>query len=321
MIRFALHGGAGELHADADTREQRAVLRRVGEQALAALRKGASALEVVEAAVVAMEDCPLFNAGTGATLTADGVPELDAAIMDGSDRRCGALTGVSRLANPVRVARRMLEHGPHVFMSGAGAERYAESQGFTLIDPQTLIIAERERQLAAAKRTGSILLDHDTKLEGLEGTPPPDAASTDSAAFGTVGAVARDANGRLAAATSTGGLTNKLPGRIGDSPVPGAGTYADNRSVAISCTGTGESFIRACFGHTVHAQVLYASRPLADACAQTLADLGTLHGRGGCIAIDRDGHVVTPFNSTAMFRAWAGADGRLYVAVGDDDAD
>lgn len=309
MIRFALHGGAGDLPDNGDTREHRAVLQRIAQRARDALAAGAPALDVVEEAVAAMEDCPLFNAGTGGTLTSDGVAELDAAIMDGA-RRVGALTGVTRLANPVRVARRLLEHGSPVFLSGTGAERYAVAQGFVLVDPHTLIVPERLEQLEVARRAGRMMLDHD------EDPPRPGG----DAAFGTVGAVARDTQGRLAAATSTGGLTNKAPGRIGDSPVIGAGTYADDRSLAVSCTGTGESFIRAGFAHALHAQLTLGGRTLAQACALVMDDVASLGGRGGCIAIDRDGRVATPFNSNAMFRAWTAEDGTLHIAVHDHEA-
>jgi beta-aspartyl-peptidase (threonine type) len=188
-----------------------------------------------------------------------------------------------------------------------GAERFAQAQGVVWIDPQTLITDERRQQLEAARRKGVIALDHDREEE--------------EAGFGTVGAVVRDAQGQLAAATSTGGLTNKLPGRIGDAPVIGAGTYADNRSLAVSCTGTGEAFIRCGFGHLVHARLIRGESTLAQACAEGLAELAAFGGRGGCIAIDRDGRIALPFNSNAMFRGCIDADGIIRIAVYSGEAE
>jgi beta-aspartyl-peptidase (threonine type) len=300
LIRVAIHGGAGELPAGQDCHDHRAVLRAVLADAQARLRRGETAVAVAEAAVTALEDCPLFNAGHGAVLNADGLPELDAAIMDGRDRRCGAVAGVRRLRNPVQVARRVMERSPHVLLVAEGAERFAQAQGIAWIDPQTLITDERRRQLEAARRKGVIALDHDRG---------------EDAGFGTVGAVIRDGHGHLAAATSTGGLTNKLPGRIGDAAIIGAGTYADDRSLAVSCTGTGEAFIRCGFGHWVHARMIRGETTLAQACAEGLAELAAFGGRGGCIAIDRDGRIALPFNSNAMFRGCIDADGIIRVAV------
>jgi beta-aspartyl-peptidase (threonine type) len=236
------------------------------------------------------------------------MPELDAAIMDGRDRGTGAVAGVSRVASPVRLARAVMEQSPHVLMAGAGAEALAAQLGLPMVDPEHFVTVERVAQLAAAKKAGVIVLDHDDAFE-----PAPDAA------FGTVGAVARDTHGNLAAATSTGGLTNKLPGRVGDTAIAGVGTFADNRSCAISCTGTGEAFIRAGFASDVHARITYAGRSLDTACNEALDAVRTYAGRGGCIAIGRDGDVVTPFNSQCMYRAWSGEDGVLHVAIHPDE--
>lgn len=322
LLRIAIHGGAGDLPDGADDREYRSALAHILAAAQAQLSRGASAVDVVENAVAALEDCPLFNAGTGAVLNADGLPELDAAIMDGASRRAGALAAVSRLKNPVRAARLLLEHGPPVLLAGAGAERYAVAYGITPVDPHSLITAERRQQLLEAQRAGRVTLDHDDHGS--------DDASGASAGFGTVGAVARDGQGRLAAATSTGGLTNKHAGRVGDAPVIGAGTYADDRSLAISCTGTGESFIRVGYAHLIHARLLYqdeaapgtaATLPhaLERYCRDGLDELAALGGRGGCIAIDRHGRMSLPCNTRAMFRAWAAADGQIHVAVRADE--
>ncbi|MEW6167957.1 MAG: isoaspartyl peptidase/L-asparaginase [Pseudomonadota bacterium] len=310
MIRLALHGGAGDLAADKhDPREQRAALRHVAEEGRRLLQFGAPAVDVVEHCVVLLEECPLFNAGVGAVLNRDGQPELDAAIMSGIDRACGAVTGVTRSKSPVRLARAVMERSPHVLYMGAGADALNREFGLEEVTPDYFITEARLRQLKAVHARGAIVLDHDTMEPQGDG------------GFGTVGAVARDADGHLAAATSTGGLTNKHPGRVGDTPIIGAGTFADDRSAAISCTGTGECFIRSGFGLEVHARLSYCGWTLERACREGLDEVRRLGGRGGCIAIDHEGHLALPFNATAMFRAWMGADGNIHVAVGAGDAD
>ena len=307
MIRLALHGGAGDLApGHGDQPEHRAALAGVAAEGRQLLRDGASALDAVERMVVLMEECPLFNAGIGAVLNRDGLPELDAAIMNGADRRCGAVTGVMRSKSPVRLARAVMEKSPHVMFMGAGADNLNRELGLEEVHPEYFITEERFHQLKEARRNGVIALDHESAF----GSSP-----NGDGAFGTVGAVARDAQGNLAAATSTGGLTNKHPGRIGDTPIVGAGTWADNRSAAVSCTGTGECFIRVCFGHEVHARMSYAGWTLAHACGHGLEEVKALGGRGGCIAIDHHGNIALPFNSRAMYRAWMGADGKVCVAV------
>lgn len=304
-IRFALHGGAGDLPADAGPQQaQRDALRGIAEQATALLRNGGTALDAVTLAVERLEQCPLFNAGIGAVLNRDGQPELDAAIARGEDRGCGAVAGVSRVLSPIRLARVVMESSPHVLMVAEGAERLARERGLAIVEPAHFITPWRLRQLAAAQAGSRITLD---------------PADDGDAGFGTVGAVARDARGHLAAATSTGGLNNKLPGRIGDSAVFGAGTFADDRSVALSCTGSGESFIRAVFGHAVHARLLGGQR-LAAACADALAEVRGYGGSGGCIAISCHGERVLAFNSGVMYRAWLDDDGAIRVAIAPDQA-
>jgi beta-aspartyl-peptidase (threonine type) len=303
MIRLAIHGGAGDpAPGGGSDRPQKAALREIAEAGQRLLRDGASALDVVEQLVMRLEECPLFNAGVGAVLNRDGVPELDAAIMDGRNRACGAVAGVSRTRSPVQLARAVMEKSPHVMFMGAGADALGRELGLPEVTPDYFVTEERFHQLKEAHRKGVIALDHD-------------------AAFGTVGAVARDAQGHLAAATSTGGLTNKHPGRIGDTPLIGAGTFADDASAAVSATGTGECFMRAVFGYHVHARMHFSGWELARACDEGLAQVKHFGGRGGCIAIDRDGHVALPFNSHAMYRAWLGEDGKLRVAAGPGDAD
>ena len=296
-IRLAIHGGAGDLPPDAPPqKEHEAALARIAQQGRELLQDGASAIDAVELMVALLEECPLFNAGVGAVLNRDGLPELDAAIMSGADRACGAVTGVMRAKSPVRLARAVMERSPHVMFMGTGAEALNRELGLPEVTPDHFITEERFRQLKIAHAKGVIVLDHD-------------------AAFGTVGAVARDAQGHLAAATSTGGLTNKHPGRVGDTPVIGAGTFADDASAAISCTGTGESFIKACFGHQVHARMLYSNWDLEKACAEALDLVKRYRGVGGCIAIDHAGNIALPFNSRVMYRAWLDLENSVRVAV------
>lgn len=297
MIRLAIHGGAGDLDEGAGPQpEHRAALQRIAEEGTALLKAGGSALDAVERCVQLLEECPLFNAGVGAVLNRDGLPELDAAIMSGIDRAAGAVTGVMRSKSPVKLARAIMERSPHVMFMGAGADQIGRELGLEEVTPDYFVTEERFHQLKEAHKKGVIVLDHDS-------------------AFGTVGAVARDAKGHLAAATSTGGLTNKHPGRVGDSPIVGAGTWADDRSAAVSCTGTGECFIRACFGHEVHARMVYSGWDLARAFQHGLDEVRAMGGRGGCIGIDREGNIALPFNSKVMYRAWFDG-GAVQVAIG-----
>lgn len=303
MIRLALHGGAGDLPPGTGPQpEHRRALRAIADETLALLQSGASALDAVERAVLRLEECPLFNAGVGAVLNRDGLPELDAAIMNGRDRACGSVTGVMRSKSPVRLARAVMERSPHVMFMGAGADQLNRELGLEEVTPDYFVTEERFHQLKEAHKKGVIVLDHDS-------------------AFGTVGAVARDREGRLAAATSTGGLTNKHPGRIGDTPIIGAGTYADDRSLAVSCTGTGEAFIRSGFCYLLHARLLYSGWNLEQACEEALAEVRQFQGRGGCIAIDREGRLHLPFNSRVMYRAWVGDDAQVRVGIAPGDAD
>ena len=309
-IRLAIHGGAGDLAPGAGPQpEHRAALQRIAATTKALLMEGATALDAVEHAVMLLEECPLFNAGIGGVLNRDGLPELDAAIQRGSDRACGAVAGVMRSQSPVRLARAVMERSPHVFFSGPGAEQLGRELGLPEVEPAYFVTHERLVQLEAARKKGVITLDHDTDDTRVQKVDRSDAA------FGTVGAVARDVFGGLAAATSTGGLTNKHPGRIGDTPMVGMGTFADDRSVAISCTGTGESFIKACFGHEVHARMNYSGWDVAKATQHALDEVLGYGGRGGCIAIDREGRITMPFNSYVMYRAWVADDGAVQVSI------
>ena len=299
---IAIHGGAGTIASVASdssaAQPYRDALHAVVSAAQAALLRGASALDAVCIAVELLEDCPLFNAGHGAVFTHDETHELDAAVMNGADLRAGAVAGVSRIRRPVRAARAVMADGAHVLLGGAGAEAFAREHGLEMVDPSYFSTEARRQQLKLARVADRVALDHD-------GAPLVEGSK-----FGTVGAVALDMHGHLAAATSTGGMTNKRVGRIGDSPLIGAGTYADDLTAAVSCTGSGEMFIRAVAAYDVCARMRYAGQSLKDACdTVVMQTLPAIDGRGGLIAVDRLGNVCLPFNTEGMYRAHArGAD-------------
>lgn len=306
-IAFALHGGAGvidpEVFAEARRASAAAALRGIARRAVDALRDGANALDVVERAVVELEDCEHFNAGRGAVLNREGEVELDAAIMDGRDRSAGAVCAVRCVRNPVRAARAVMEVGEHVLLAGAGADRFAMQRGLPVAGQDWFVLDDRRAQLAAALAEGRITLDHDERWSDVQRVS------------GTVGAVALDAYGHLAAATSTGGMTNKAPGRVGDAPLIGAGTFADDDSCAVSATGHGEFYIRRVLGHDLHARMLYLDQPLHVAAEEALAEVARMGGTGGLVAVDHAGNVALPFNSPGMYRAWLGEDGAIHVAI------
>lgn len=326
-------------------REYTAALTAILSAGQAVLAAGGSAMEAVTEAVRLLEECPLFNAGVGAVFTSAGTHEMDAAVMDGAGLRCGAVAGVSRVRSPVAAARAVMEHSRHVLFVGEGAEAFARSQGLELVDPSYFSTEARREQLLRAQRDtpDAAVLDHDGQMrvagvqqavakpaeregagregvgregEDREGTAASASSSAaapqavsgpldDSRKFGTVGAVALDAQGRLAAATSTGGMTNKQPGRVGDSPLIGAGTYA-NHLCAVSATGTGEMFIRAVAAYDVAAQMEYAGAPLEQAAARVVDEkLPAIGGQGGLVAVDAEGNVALPFNTEGMYRGYA----------------
>ena len=290
-IALAIHGGAGAIPRREMTKASQARYYAGLERALEAgyriLEEGGTSLDAVCAAVVVMEDSPLFNAGRGACYNAAGKHELDASIMEGATRRAGAVAAVTRVRNPVLAARAVMEKCRHVMLVGAAADRFAGKQGLKLERPAYFHTASRLAALRE-KRVGH---------------------------HGTVGAVALDANGNLAAATSTGGYTGKMPGRVGDSPIIGAGTYADNRSCAISGTGLGEAFMRGVLAYDLAARVRYLKEPLETAARATLANLSDLQGDGGLIALDRDGNIVMPFNSEGMYRAAVDRRGQRSIGI------
>lgn len=294
---IAIHGGAGAIsRAQLSPEKERqyiAALSAIVETGQKMLNAGESALDVVTEAVRLLEECPLFNAGIGSVFTRDETHELDACVMDGYSLRAGAVAGVSRLRNPVLAARLVMERSPHVLLVGEGAENFAFAEGMESVSPELFSTPERYEQLLAARAEGQTVLDH--------GGAPLDETKK----MGTVGAVALDKQGNLAAATSTGGMTNKLPGRVGDSPLPGAGCYANNASVAVSCTGTGEVFIRTLAAYDIAALMDYGGLSLHEACeAVVMEKLPALGGSGGLIAADREGNIALPFNSEGMYRAW-----------------
>ena len=307
-IRLAIHGGAGAIPKSEMTPEKEAAYREDLRRALVAghevLKRGGSSLDAVEVAIRILEDSPLFNAGKGAVFTAAGKNELDASIMDGATRKAGAVAGVTRVKNPITLARMVMERSPHVMMVSTGAEAFAKEQGAELVDEKYFYTEERWKSLQKAKEA--------------EKAPKKSASVASSVdwKFGTVGAVALDRAGNLAAGTSTGGMTNKRFGRVGDSPVIGAGTYADNATCAVSATGHGEYFIRSVVAYDISALMAYRGMSVKEAADLVVMDkLVKIGGEGGVIAMDRDGNVAMPFNSPGMFRGTIDEDGKISIAI------
>jgi len=300
--RLVVHGGAGSMRPGRLDPEQEKCARAGLEAALTAgsaiLEKRESALDAVEAAVRVLEEDPCFNAGRGSVLTASGCIELDAAIMDGRDRRAGAVAGLRTTRAPISLARRLLDDGPHVFLSGKGADDFARSHGLEQVDNSWFEIPERRRQ-----------------LEELLG----EGGFDDEVKYGTVGAVAVDVDGHVAVATSTGGLTAKRWGRVGDSPLIGAGTYADDRAAAVSATGSGEYFVRAVAAHQLAERVRLGGQSLQRALDAVLADVASLGGKGGLIAVAPDGEAAWGFTTPAMYRGMADASGRTVRVYSDEE--
>ena len=300
---LVIHGGAGVASREAVPPADEAAIRAELDRALDAgntiLQAGGSALDAVTAAVVALEESPWFNAGKGAVFNAEGGHELDASVMEGHTRRAGAVAGVTTVRNPVRLARAVMEHSDHVMLAAGGAERFADSR-------------------ADIERVPTTWFDTDARREQLRQAREAEAADVAPAHgtyFGTVGAVALDVHGHIAAATSTGGMTNKRYGRVGDTPVIGAGTYA-NGQCGVSATGWGEFFLRAVVAHDICARMAYRGDSLAQAAdAVVNGEVVALGGDGGAIALDRDGHIAMPFNTPGMHRGWIGPDGRRGTAV------
>lgn len=301
---LALHGGAGTIRRSAMTPEREAAYTAGLLAALSAgrevLEAGGTALDAVTATVMALEDEPLFNAGRGAVLTSAGTLEMDAAIMDGRDRRAGAVAGIFGPRNPILAARAVMEKTEHVMLAGSGANTFCRESGLEIMPQDYFLTPARQEALAR-------------ELERRRTGAPDDGDAARK--HGTVGAVALDCHGHLAAATSTGGMTAKLPGRVGDSPVFGAGTWADDATCAVSATGHGEYFIRYAVGHEIDARMRWAGQSLKAASEGIVRELAPLGGSGGLIAVDRTGAISLPFNSEGMYRAWMQADGSMHTAI------
>jgi len=313
-IALAIHGGAGTILRSAMTPELESEYRGGLEAGLKAgwdvLSKGGSALDAVEAAVVSLEDFPLFNAGRGSVFTHEGKNEMDAAIMDGSSNNAGAVACVRNVKNPIKLARLVMERTQHVSLAGDGADMFAEEIGVELADNAYFYTEHRWKQLEEAIAAGKVQLDHSAYSSETE--PPMNATS--SKPVGTVGAVACDSSGHLAAATSTGGMTNKRFGRVGDTGIIGAGTYA-NDACAVSCTGHGEYFMRNLTAYDVAARMNYKGLGLEDAARETIDHLAKVGGEGGLIAVDTNGNVVLPFNSDGMYRGFVSAEGQFQLYI------
>lgn len=304
MIRLAIHGGAGTILRSSMTPELQAQYEQGLHNALDAgykiLQAGGSALDAVQAAVVSLEDFPMFNAGRGSVFNNTGKHEMDASIMNGSDLNAGAVSGISNVKNPVLLARTIMDKSEHVLLCGAGAEQFAKLQGLEFADDAYFYNQHRYEQWQKALAEDSISLDHNDKK------------------FGTVGAVALDAQGNLAAATSTGGMTNKKFGRMGDSPLIGAGTYANNNTCAISCTGHGELFMRSVVAYDISCLMEYKGLSLKEACDIVVHDkLVKIGGEGGLVAIDKHGNIELPFNSEGMYRGYANETEKMVMIYKD----
>lgn len=304
---LVIHGGAGTILKKNLTEEKEAEYLAALAEALKAgeeiLKSGGTSLDAIMAAIIIMEDSPLFNAGKGAVFTSDGKNELDASIMDGATLNAGAVARLHRIKNPVLLARSVMDHSRHVMLTGEGAEKFAEEQGFDFVDPEYFYTDFRWGQLQTAKEAGAgaLILESDDDIFYMD----------EDHKFGTVGAVALDKDGNLAAATSTGGLTNKRWGRVGDSPIIGAGTYANNASCAVSGTGQGEYFIRATVARDVCALMEYGGFSLKDAANKVIHEtLVNMGGDGGIISVDKDGNIALTFNTSGMYRG--------YIKAGED---
>lgn len=310
-----IHGGAGAILREKLALDREQAHRRALTDSLHAghtvLAAGGSSIDAVIAAIVTMEDSPLFNAGKGSVFNHEGRNEMDASIMDGDSRMAGAVAGVTTVRNPIRAAHAVMTQSKHVLLIGAGAERFATEQGLEISDPGYFYTQHRWKQLQQAIASEQIMLDHDADAES--------AASDNHEKHGTVGAVALDCFGNLAAGTSTGGLTNKRYGRIGDSPIIGAGTYADNRSVAVSATGVGEMFIRTAAAFHTAAQVRLLGTPIDQAAAHTLTEIAAIGGEGGLIVLDPQGRYAMRFSTGGMYRGTIGYDGIAWTGIFTDN--
>lgn len=308
-ISIAVHGGAGTILRSSMTREREAAymdgIKKALDAGFAILSSGASAMDAVEVAIIILENDPLYNAGKGSVFTFNGTQEMDACIMDGSSLSAGSITNVQRIKNPISLARKVMENSPHVFLSGQGAEEFGRINGVELMPENYFFVQERYDQYLKIKDSLTTELDHFEILKkGREDK------------FGTVGAVALDSLANVAAGTSTGGMTNKRWGRVGDTPVIGAGTYANNKTCAVSCTGHGEFFIRNVVGYDVSCLMEYKGLSLQGACEEVIyKKLKDQGGRGGLIAVDGSGNIALPFNTEGMYRGFKNGNGDQYCGI------
>lgn len=323
-VAIAIHGGAGTILKSNMTPELERAYHQKLKEALEAgynvLDQGGSSVDAVQMAIVVMEDSPLFNAGKGAVFTHNKSNELDASIMEGKELNAGAISGVSHIKNPIKLAAEVMNNSKHVMLSGKGAEQFAEKQGFELVDGKYFHTERRWKQLQKVLKDDpdafKLSEDKDDKHAELNTSDDDNQVWPDDKKFGTVGAVALDRMGNLAAGTSTGGMTNKKFGRVGDSPIIGAGTYADNNACAISATGHGEYFIRAAVAFDICARVLYQKLSLQEASDKVIKGrLVEMGGDGGIVGMSPDGQPVFSFNSKGMYRGYIDASGKVYTAI------
>jgi beta-aspartyl-peptidase (threonine type) len=330
-ITLVIHGGAGTITRANMTPEKEKAYREVLNTALqkgyAVLKQGGTSEKAVETAIMVMEDSPLFNAGKGAVFTNEGKNEMDAAIMDGKTLKAGAIAGVTTIKNPIRGAIAVMEKSPHVLMAGKGADLFAKEQGLEIVDPSYFYTEARYKALQKAKEEEKVELDHTENTKKDIGKKPKtgfvkeeDLIFTEGKKYGTVGCVALDKFGNLTAGTSTGGMTNKKYGRIGDAPIIGAGTYANNNTCAVSATGHGEFFIRSVVAYDISALMEYKGLSVKEAADEVvMKKLVERGGEGGLIALDRNGNIAMPFNSEGMYRGYVKADGKSEVMIYKDE--
>jgi len=313
---IVIHGGAGTILKKHMTDEKEAAYKAKLEEAIRTgyevLKNGGTSLDAVTKTINIMEDSPLFNAGKGAVFTNAETNELDASIMDGKTLNAGASAGTKTVRNPIDLARAIMDNSPHVMLAGAGADTFAREQGLQIVDSSYFYSERRFNSLQKIKETEKVELDHDDKAAFYD-------ADIKDSKFGTVGCAALDKHGNLAAGTSTGGMTNKRWGRVGDAPIIGSGTYANNATCAVSSTGWGEYFIRAQVAHDISAMMEYKGMSLKDAAHEVIHDkVGNLGGDGGIVAVDKNGNVAMEFNTAGMYRATMNDKGELIVKIYKD---
>jgi len=333
MITLVIHGGAGAINRDQITPEQEKEYRDKLKEALITgygiLQQGGDSLSAVEAAIRILEDSPLFNAGKGAVFTAEGTNELDASIMEGAERRAGAVAAVKHVKNPISLARLVMEQSPHVLLSGEGAEHFAQEKGMELVNQKYFFTEKRWENLQEAKKAAEEKENSEREKPGKEKSHKENPAKKDqekkttdkNSTIGTVGAVALDKAGNLAAGTSTGGMTYKKYGRVGDSPLIGAGTFADNHTCAVSGTGWGEYFIRSVLAYDIAALMEYKGLSLEQAAQEAITKMGKMGGFGGVIALDRQGNIAMPFNTNGMYRGYINSKGNIEIQIFSDQED